>query len=124
MAKSIISPFENLDISKLEHSHDLDMLKTIVDILPYKLSCYKFIVDSLYENKGLECNELAINVFNSDIGLDSISIIKCILNKGFNIQHIKEVRLFEKDKESLKRSLLLHKKIFPNIKFIPFLLDQ
>ena len=41
LADSILAPFKSLKIFDLEFSKDVTMLLDIVDILPYKLSCYK-----------------------------------------------------------------------------------
>ena len=89
LAKSLLSPFDSLNISELEQSQDVSMLVDIVNVLPFKLSCYKSIVSELYKNNGMTVEELCINVFNSDSGLDSISFIYNLLDKGYEVEHIK-----------------------------------
>lgn len=49
-----MAPFKNLDLSELERSKDVSMLMDIINILPYKLSCYKYIVNDLYKDGGMD----------------------------------------------------------------------
>lgn len=123
LAESLVAPFSELSISELEPSKEVSMLMDIVNILPYKLSLYKCIVDDIYKDNGMSCDELDINVFNSDCGLDSIAFLSALINKGYNIDDIKSVKLFSTDVEALRRGLLLHKYLFPYLHVIPFDLD-
>ena len=34
------------------------------------------------KNKGMACNDLTINVFNADCGIDSIAFVDALINKG------------------------------------------
>ena len=64
------------------------MLYDIVYLLPYKLECYKSVVNALYENRGMACDDLTINVFNADCGIDSIAFVCALINKGYKIEDI------------------------------------
>lgn len=123
LAESILAPFKNLDLSELERSKDVSMLMDIINILPYKLSCYKYIVNDLYKDGGMACDNLVLNVFNSDCGLDSISFLSNLISKGYKTENIKQVRLFCENEEALKRSILIHNYLFPSINVTPYLLS-
>lgn len=123
LAECLAAPFSELFISELEPSKEVSMLMDIVNILPYKLSLYKCIVDDIYKDNGMACDELDINVFNSDCGLDSIAFLSALIDKGYNIDDIKAVKLFSTDVEALRRALLLHKYLFPSLDVIIFDLD-
>lgn len=120
LAKTLLSPISGLSISDLEPSHEVSMLKDIVNILPYKMTVYKNIVELLYQNNGMACDELEINVFNADCGLDSIAFLSNLISNGYKIEVIKSLKLFSINKESLERALLLHKYLFPQIKVLPY----
>lgn len=123
IAKSVISPFKDLNLNNIEQSNDVLMLHDIADILPAKISCYKQVVEKISKNNGLACSELELNIFNSDCGLDSIAFIYALVNHGYASTKIKRIRLFCNNNEAMRRSLLLHKYIYPHIETIPYLLD-
>lgn len=121
LSEKVLIPFQGLDMSKLEASHEVSMLWDISNTLPYKIKCYASIAKELFKNDGMACPELDINVFNSDCGLDSLSLLQNLINNGYDLTNIKVVRLFSKNEDSLRRSLLLHKYIFPTVNVIPYL---
>lgn len=123
LSESIAAPFSELTVSELETSNDVSMLMDIINILPYKLSLYKCIVDDIYKDNGMSCDELDLNVFNADCGLDSIAFLVALKNKGYNLDNIKAIRLFSTNTQALRRALLLHKYLFPTLKVISFDLD-
>ena len=120
LANTLLSPFSNLNISDLKTSNEVSMLMDIVNILPYKISVYKCIVDDLYKDNGMACDELDINVFNADCGLDSIAFLSNLISRGYKIEKIKCLRLFSLNQQSLKRGILLHHYLFPQIKVLPY----
>ena len=113
--KKLLAPFESLDDSKIQPSDDVTFLKTIVNDLPYKISSYKCIVDNLYENNGMSCEELSINVFNAEFGLDLVAFIKNLNEKQYNIKKIKSIKLFYENEKKLSKALLLIKVLFPDL---------
>lgn len=123
LAEYLVAPFSGLSISELEPSNEVSMLMDIVSILPYKLSLYKCIVDDIYKDNGMSCDELDINVFNAECGLDSIAFLAALKDKGYNFDDIKTIRLFSTYSEALKRALMLHNYLFPNINIVSFDLD-
>ncbi len=123
LAEYLVAPFSGLSLSELEPSNEVLMLMDIVNILPYKLSLYKCIVDDIYRDNGMSCDELDINVFNAECGLDSIAFLAALKNKGYNFDDIKRIRLFSTNIEALKRALLLHNYLFPGLNVISFDLD-
>lgn len=123
LAESILTPFQGIDFANIESSNDVSMLLDIARILPYKINCFKYIVRTIKSNNGLECNELDVNIFNSDCGLDSIALLIALDNNGFDLSNIKSVRLFCNKEDALRRSLLIHNYIFPNINVKPFLTE-
>ena len=52
LSESIAAPFSGLTVSELETSNEVSMLMDIINILPYKLSLYKCIVDDIYKDNG------------------------------------------------------------------------
>ena len=111
---NLLAPFATIDNST-ELSTDVAFLHRVVDELPYKLSTYKYIVDNLYKDNGMACNELSINVFNSDFGIDLIAFLSKLFDKGYAEDDIKSIRLFCEDKERLSKALLLAHAIFPEL---------
>ena len=118
LAKRLLEPFDGL--KGLEPSGDVSMLEHIGTELPYKIGCYKSIISSLYENNGMDCDELSINAFNDYCGVDVISFIHGLISKGYDLKNIKSVRLFYNNNESLQRALLLCKSLFPSLKVEAF----
>lgn len=110
----LLAPFAAID-SIAELSTDVTFLHRVVDELPYKLSSYKYIVDNLYKENGMACNELSINVFNADFGIDLIAFLSKLIDKGYAEDDIKSIRLFSEDKERLSKALLLSHAIFPEL---------
>lgn len=123
ISKDLLTPFKNLKGTNIEPSTEVSMLYDIVYLLPYKLECYKSVVNALYENKGLACDDLTINVFNADCGIDSIAFISALTNKGYKIENIKTIRLFSSNKEKLKRAVLLHNKLYASIPLEAYNMD-
>ena len=115
ICKDLLTPFKSLKEDSIEPSTEVSMLYDIVYLLPYKLKCYKSVVNALYENRGMACDDLTINVFNADCGIDSIAFVDALINKGYKIENIKTLRLFSSDKVKLKRAILLHKKLQTSI---------
>lgn len=52
ISKDLLTPFKSLKEDSIEPSTEVSMLYDIVYLLPYKLKCYKSVVNALYENKG------------------------------------------------------------------------
>ena len=115
ISKGLLAPFKNLKEDNIEPSIEVSMLYDTVYLLPYKLECYKSVVNALYKNMGMACEDLTINVFNADCGIDSIAFVNALITKGYKIEDIKTVRLFSSNKEKLKRAVLLHKKLYASI---------
>lgn len=122
-SKDLLTPFKSLKKDCIEPSTEVSMLYDIVYLLPYKLKCYKSVVNALYENKGMACDDLTINVFNADCGIDSIAFVDALINKGYKIENIKTLRLFSSDKVKLKRAILLHKKLYTSIPLEAYNMD-
>lgn len=118
LVKKLLNPFDGLN--ELEQSEDVSMLKYIAIDLPYKIDCYKSIINRLYENNGMECGELSINSFNDYCGIDIIAFIHGLYSSGYKLENIKSIRLFYNKSESLQRALLLCKLLFPDIKVKAF----
>lgn len=123
ISKDLLIPFKSLKEDCIEPSTEVSMLYDIVYLLPYKLKCYKSVVNALYENKGMACDDLTINVFNADCGIDSIAFVDALINKGYKIENIKTLRLFSSDKVKLKRAILLHKKLYTSIPLEAYNMD-
>lgn len=123
ISKDLLTPFKSLKEDCIEPSTEVSMLYDIVYLLPYKLKCYKSVVNVLYENKGMACDDLTINVFNADCGIDSIAFVDALINKGYKIENIKTLRLFSSDKVKLKRAILLHKKLYTSIPLEAYNMD-
>lgn len=123
ISKDLLSPFKNLKENNIEPSIEVSMLYDTVYLLPYKLECYKSVVNALYKNMGMACEDLTINVFNADCGIDSIAFINALITKGYKIEDIKTVRLFSSSKEKLKRAVLLHKKLYASIPLEAYNMD-
>ena len=121
ISKDLLSPFKNLKENNIEPSIEVSMLYDTVYLLPYKLECYKSVVNALYKNMGMAF--LTINVFNADCGIDSIAFINALITKGYKIEDIKTVRLFSSSKEKLKRAVLLHKKLYASIPLEAYNMD-
>ncbi len=115
ISKELLTPFKSLKEDSIEPSTEVSMLYDIVYLLPYKLKCYKSVVNALYENKGMACDDLTLNVFNADCGIDSIAFVNALINKGYKIENIKSIRLFSSNEVKLKRAILLHKKLYTSI---------
>lgn len=107
ISKDLLVPFKSLREGDIEPSIEVSMLYDTVYLLPYKLECYKSVVNALYKNGGMACDDLTINVFNADCGIDSIALVSALTNKGYKIENIKTIRLFSSNKEKLKRAVLL-----------------
>lgn len=123
ISKDLLTPFKSLKEDSIEPSIEVSMLYDIVYLFPYKLKCYKSVVNALYENKGMACDDLTINVFNADCGIDSIAFINALINKGYKIENIKTIRLFSSDEIKLKRAILLHKKLYTSISLEAYNMD-
>lgn len=123
ISKNLLIPFKYLKEENLEPSTQVSMLYDMVNLLPCKLEYYKSIINEIYRNKGIDCNDLIINVFNADCGIDSIAFINGLISKGYKLEHIKTIRLFSSDKEKLKRAVLLHKKLYPLIPLKAYNMD-
>lgn len=123
ISKNLLTPFKSLKEDSIEPSTEVSMLYDIVYLLPYKLKCYKSVVNALYENKGMACDDLTINVFNADCGIDSIAFVDALINKDYKIENIKTLRLFSSDKVQLKRAILLHKKLYTSIPLEAYNMD-
>ena len=78
LSKDLLTPFKSLKEDSLEPSIEVSMLHDIEFLLSYKLKCYKSVANALYENKGMACNDLTINVFNADCGIDSIAFVDAL----------------------------------------------
>lgn len=122
-SKDLLTPFKSLKEDSIEPSTEVSMLYDMVYLLPYKLKCYKSVVNALYENKGMACDDLTINVFNADCGIDSIAFVDALINKGYKIEDIKTIRLFSSNEVKLKRAILLHKKLYLSIPIEAYNLD-
>ncbi|MBD9006191.1 MAG: sel1 repeat family protein [Porphyromonadaceae bacterium] len=122
-SKDLLIPFKGLKEDNIESSTEVSMLYDIVYLLPYKLKCYKSVVNALYKNNGMACDDLTINVFNADCGIDSIVFVDSLINKGYEIKDIKVLRLFSSDEVKLKRAILLHKKLYPSIPLEAYNMD-
>lgn len=123
LSKDLLTPFKGLKEVDIEPSIEVSMLYDIVYLLPYKLECYKSVVNALYENRGMACDDLTINVFNADCGIDSIAFVSALINKGYKIEDIKTIRLFSSNEEKLKRAVLLHKKEYASIPLEAYNMD-
>lgn len=123
ISKELLTPFKGLKEESIEPSIEVSMLYDIVYLLPYKLKCYKSVVDILYENRGMACDDLTINVFNADCGIDSIAFVGALINKGYKIEDIKTLRLFSSNEVKLKRAILLHKKLYTSIQLEAYNMD-
>lgn len=123
ISKDLLIPFKGLKEDNIESSTEVSMLYDIVYLLPYKLKCYKSVVNALYKNNGMACDDLTINVFNADCGIDSIVFVDALINKGYEIKDIKVLRLFSSDEVKLKRAILLHKKLYPSIPLEAYNMD-
>lgn len=123
LSKDLLTPFKSLKEDSLEPSIEVSMLHDIEFLLSYKLKCYKSVANALYENKGMACNDLTINVFNADCGIDSIAFVDALINKGYKIEDIKTIRLFSSSEVKLKRAILLHKKLYSSIPIEAYNLD-
>lgn len=115
ISKELLTPFKSIKEDSIEPSIEVSMLYDIVYLLPYKLECYKSVVNALYKNRGMACDDLTINVFNADCGIDSIAFVNALINKGYKIEDIKTIRLFSSNEVKLKRAILLHKKLYTSI---------
>lgn len=124
LSKDLLTPFKSLKEDSLEPSIEVSMLHDIEFLLSYKLKCYKSVANALYENKGMACNDLTINVFNADCGIDSIAFVDALINKGYKIEDIKTIRLFSSSEVKLKRAILLHKKLYSSIPIEAYNLDH
>lgn len=123
LCKDLLTPFKSLKEDSIEPSTEVSMLYDIISLLPYKLKCYKSVVNALYENKGMACDDLTINVFNADCGIDSIAFVDALIYKGYNIEDIKTIRLFSSNEVKLKRAILLHKKLYASITIEAYNMD-
>lgn len=123
ISKELLTPFRSLKEDNIEPSTEVSMLYDIVYLLPYKLKCYKSVVNALYENRGMACDDLTINVFNADCGIDSIAFVNALLNRGYKIEDIKVIRLFSSNEVKLKRAILLHKKLYTSIPIEAYNMD-
>lgn len=123
ISKDLLVPFKSLREGDIEPSIEVSMLYDTVYLLPYKLECYKSVVNALYKNGGMACDDLTINVFNADCGIDSIALVSALTNKGYKIENIKAIRLFSSNKEKLKRAVLLHNKLYASISLEAYNLD-
>lgn len=122
-SKDLLTPFKSLKEDSIEPSTEVSMLYDMVYLLPYKLKCYKSVVNALYKSKGMACDDLTINVFNADCGIDSIAFVDALINKGYKIENIKTIRLFSSNEVKLKRAILLHNKLYPSISIEAYNLD-
>ena len=80
ISKDLLVPFKSLREGDIEPSIEVSMLYDTVYLLPYKLECYKSVVNALYKNGGMACDDLTINVFNADCGIDSIATMEFTLH--------------------------------------------
>ncbi len=123
ISKDLLIPFKSLKEDSIEPSIEVSMLYDIVYLFPYKLKCYKSVVNALYENNGMACDDLTINVFNADCGIDSIAFVDALLYRGYKIEEIKIIRLFSSNEIKLKRAILLHKKLYASINIEAYNID-
>lgn len=123
ISKDLLSPFRSLSEENIEPSLEVSMLSDMVYQLPHKIAHYKTVIHKLSKNKGLACDDLTINVFNADCGIDAVAFIYSLINNGYKIEEIKRVRLFSSNKTKLKRAMLLLKKLYNSIPLEAYNID-
>lgn len=118
ITNSMLSPFNEIKVDE-SLPLELTMLQDISLNLNDRLSKINSIADKLNEESLMNCEEITIVDYGCGQGLASLCLLDWFL-KNSNIKNIKQVKLIDKDKCSLKRALLHYSLLFPEVEVVAY----